>query len=419
MQRRSDMSAITSKHQGKLFPHAPLPIEKDLKETSLSQYVGQILILGSSFSTIAVLVCSVVVSPWFAPLLIGVVAMAILGVKLIETEPDSSPSKQRRERVIFDETRRGAVLDRSAPRITRGAIIEGPLPTIESSQHPPVGLTNEGCNCWANSCLQFLMNIPTYREAVFFRKDSPLTRNMQRYLRAQALGETVASRVNTQEIRTFLSSRPRGTQIGTLIHRSSRRQEDVSEALEYIFHEAGLYNDVSEAYLDQPFHDVPRASPFIGLGFASAGENAPFGPHMAQYFDYLADGLLRRFRKFRGKAPSDLIVKQERFYRLDIVETGEFIQGKHLQKIDVPLRYQLPPEYTTEETEPTEYECDAFITHIGRSMNSGHYVAFLKKQDPVGRVTYWKCDDNKIFPILEETFLSEMKVAYFLHFKKV
>ncbi|MBM3193303.1 MAG: ubiquitin carboxyl-terminal hydrolase [Chlamydiae bacterium] len=441
------MSVVSSSSYG-IFNESPRVYSNSFQETPLSNYVGQILILGSSFSTIAILVCSVVVSPWFAPLLVGVVAMAILGVKLIENEPEPQPIKQKvppapqakRQHVKAvsnaNPRRRGfdsvipridpkAVLDDAIPRIDPKAVLGDAIPRIDPkavlgdaiprvarTRNAPIGLSNQSNNCWANSCLQFLMNIPTYRDAILSgEEDTLLKKNMKRYLRAQEGRET--SRVNTQEIRSFLSSSQR-----THIHRSAGRQEDVSEALEYIFDEAGLYNDVSEAFLGQVFHEVQRASPFVGLSLANSRENAPFIPHMAQYFNFLADGHLRR-RKFTGDAPSDFIVKQERFYREDIRGTTEFIQGKHMQKIDVPLRYELPAEYTTNGIGPTEYECDAFITHIGPRINSGHYVAFVKKQDETGRVTYWKCNDSHVSEISETKFVSEMKDAYFLHFKKV
>jgi ubiquitin C-terminal hydrolase len=327
-----------------------------------------------------------------------VVAMAILGVKLIE-----KPAKL--------EDKRPALEDKRPAEVMPADFSSRPRAVVENR---PVGLRNASNNCWANSMLQFLMNIPNYSNVIFARRETSLTVNMRRYLEAEREKEKVSKKVNTQEIRSFLSREGR-----THIDRSSHRQEDVSEALEYIFEEAHIYNPLLEAYLGKPFVEAPVGSPFIGLSLARAGENAPFAAHISQYFDFETDEHMRRLRKFQGGAPDDFIVKQERFYREDIRDTGEVIQGKHMQKIDVPERYMLPADYTTDETEDTPYECDTFINHIGTGINSGHYVAYVKKKNAQGKVSFWECNDSHVTEISERKFFRKMKEAYFLHFKKV
>jgi hypothetical protein len=368
------------------------------KETSLSSCIGKILILGASFLTVCFITCAVVINPLFAPLLVGVVAMAILGVKLIE-----KPAKL--------EDKRPALEDKRPAEVMPADFSSRPRAVVENR---PVGLRNASNNCWANSMLQFLMNIPNYSNVIFAGEETSLTVNMRRYLEAMREKEAVSKKVNTQEIRSFLSSEQR-----THISGSFERQEDVSEALECIFQEAYIYNQLVEAFLGEPFVERGVGSPFIGLSFGRAGENKPFADHISQYFDFETDEYMRRLRKFQGGAPDDFIVKQERFYRQDIRDTGEVIQGKHMQKIDIPERYMLPAEYTTDETEDTPYECDTFINHIGTGINSGHYVAYVKKKNAQGKVSFWECNDSHITEISERKFFSKMKEAYFLHFKKV
>ncbi len=358
---------------------------------SLPSCIGKILILGSSFLTVCFITCAVVVNPLFVLPLVGVVAMAILGVKLIE-----NPSDEVVERVV------PFVVERVCAPAVRACVVNA-----------PVGLKNVSNNCWANSMLQFLMNISNYRDAILRGGDTPLTQNMRRYLEAERKQERVARQVNTQEIRAFLSSDRR-----THIDGSSSRQEDVSEALEYIFQQADLYNGVSEHAVDKVPREMPESSPFIGLSLGAC-DKRPFAEHISQYFNFKTDEGILRERKFIGNAPVDFTVKQERFYRQDVQETGKVLQGKHLQKIDVPRRYMLPAHFTTEEQKDTPYECDAFISHIGQRLNSGHYVAYVKKQNARGRSTFWECNDSQVTKITEENFFSKMTEAYFLHFRKV
>lgn len=366
--------------------------KKRSKEPLLLNRTG--IILGASFLTIGILVCSVVVSPWFAPLLIGVIALTILGIKLIH---------------INKEVRRAEISSESS--------------TSELSD--PVGLINNGSNdCWINSSIQFLMNIQSYREAICSHESAlanALKPDIEAYLDAQRLRRTVADR-----------TRAKRETIRNLLHARVREQSDPFEVLNGVLSEIANIRYKLREY--SHLHDSPEQP--IGYKLASHSCFIPCNPtipkdpeeaelsfahQMKSFFNPRIEDSDPRDRSWAiycrrfEEPPSDLLVKQE---SLNFDRTTQaLIATHHNIKINSRFTFSSNQYIASDRDQPEEqytYVCDAFIMRIGDSNpESGHFVTYLRKGDK-----YWLCNDETVTEITQDVFEKKMRTAYILHFKK-
>lgn len=87
--------------------------------------------------------------------------------------------------------------------------------------------------------------------------------------------------------------------------------------------------------------------------------------------------------------------------------------------MEIPLKVDFQAFSENNSSSRSSYELLGLVTHIGRSADSGHYVAW------VNRGGHWyKCDDEKIQQI-QETDIGNLSgggdwhIAYYCLFKKV
>lgn len=262
----------------------------------------------------------------------------------------------------------------------------------------PSGIYREGNNCWANSLLQFMRHIPSiYNYIQDPSNPFGVLRNFyESYELAQAQGQTVARNANSQRVREWLSE-------GTTITRSSRRQEDASEALNYVL---------------QHFH--PHFLKFTG--------RTPRPGQLRVERDEEARAFLINVRGHAGRPLHDLFIQNyledngetRRFYNkpselIFQINRNASLYGKLNDDINVPEHFTLPDRTVLPRGGGGgNFELDAIIVHEGRSMNSGHYVAYLLINGQ-----WWLCDDSHVRPASDAEMIKARSQASIVHYASV
>jgi len=270
-----------------------------------------------------------------------------------------------------------------------------PPPPFVTNQ--PVGISNGGNNCWANSTLQMVLNNPEL-EAKF--ASDPAFRNIfTQYRAAQSARTHVCQSLTGREVRSRLVER--GVEIG-----AGASQEDAAIPFEQML---GTSNGASFYNLTQTRGG--RASPSVPEPMISLELDMEFDDSFAQLFNahfrYRLDrsDFIRRFHT----APQTLLVHLKRFAR-DPVSGAEV---KNTRAYDVPLETILTADKSVDNRE-ARYECNGFIQHLGSTLNGGHYVAYIKREGK-----WWYCSDSYIREAGPEAVEAARRNAYIFSYAKV
>lgn len=272
-------------------------------------------------------------------------------------------------------------------------IIEMASPFIPGQ---PVGLRNSGNNCWLNSGLQMLANIPFL--AGRMRQIPEFVSFLNAYKAAEDGNYKIAD-IDTHLIRQILS-RETSSQV-----EQGHVQEDAALLFECLFQGRNSLH-----VFDRQLNGSPAATsnePLMQLDIERGSTLLSFEQTLNHFFDHPTD-LGQRLQLFFQRPPSDLLIKFNRFYR-----DRDGTTGKINDSIDVPARLQLPNRFVRS-GENSNYECDAFLCHNGLELNSGHYAAYIKKEN-----VWWYCSDASVFAISRERAENAMRQSYILHFAKI
>ena len=67
----------------------------------------------------------------------------------------------------------------------------------------------------------------------------------------------------------------------------------------------------------------------------------------------------------------------------------------------------------TPSTEEELYDLFAVVEHVGRRMDGGHYIAYIRGKDGVGKDCWWKCNDAKCWMVSSETVSAAQGYIWF------
>lgn len=349
---------------------ATLPGPRPLEGTDLKVFntvvVGQILTELGALIALASTVCFFAISTQFAiGIAIGASSIAI-----------------------------GSILTSQASRTPLPRSAGKPLPFVTGQ---PVGLDNESANCWTNSVLQLLFNAPNLRRKLHSQGPSAIKNAHLAYEKTRSAKEHVSSTVNSQNIRKWLASQIPG------ISRDADDQEDAQEALAHIMrnfppttfevrrHSGSMHADERWRLLTLSLDSHRKAANLEQL----------FDCNFLTFHDG-AGGGRRRFRD----CPDDLTFHFARFG-----------MGRHgPRKIDDHLNigntFKIPATWTISKRS-ANYECQAFIEHIGDSIEGGHYVAYTKVKGQ-----WWCCDDNYVYKVDKDEAEDKIKDSYIAHYAR-
>lgn len=109
--------------------------------------------------------------------------------------------------------------------------------------------------------------------------------------------------------------------------------------------------------------------------------------------------------------PSTFLIQFGRFYQ------NELGRGKIKNPIDFDgLELDISAFVNNRDlSEEVSYQITGFVVHIG-SMNSGHYVAYVKKHDTD---TWYKCNDGTVSTVKDSQLKDALKDAYFCCYERV
>lgn len=270
-------------------------------------------------------------------------------------------------------------------------------PSADFIPGQPVGIRNESMNCWCNALLQFMRHVPSIYQHIQNPQSGlgPLRNFYQEYDKAQGQSQTVAAKADSQSIREWFSGR-------TSISPNSGRQEDASEGLNYVLANSPPHvlelRRPRNAKGEQIIRNQEARSFLINL---QGHNNRPLDRLFVEKF--LCDN--NETQRFLTK-PADLTFHLNRNQQWPS-------RGKIDDDIHIPRRIDLPSTSVLT-GEGGAYECCAFISHLGNSMEGGHYVAYVLRN---GR--WWRCDDSTVTPASMAEVDRERGEAYILHFRAV
>ncbi len=263
----------------------------------------------------------------------------------------------------------------------------------------PVGLVNEGNNCWLNSSLQLMANTPAFHPRM--RQIPQLSQFLDAYEKNRTDFQKVAANIDIQGIRQILSRETSGQIVDGSV------QEDAAQFFEYIFQGPDAIHQ-----FDQKTNGgapVLRRESMLQIGLGES-PRPNFQQLFNAYFDQRTDTGQRVQLSFQ-RPPNDLLVQARRFYQ-QMDASGTLQQGKIVEAIDIPERLALANQFAHGGAD-SEYVCDAFSIHNGASSESGHYTSYVKRQG-----TWWYCSDTRVYEVAATTALHAMKYGYIFHYAK-
>ena len=111
-----------------------------------------------------------------------------------------------------------------------------------------------------------------------------------------------------------------------------------------------------------------------------------------------------------SQAPQELTLFIKRF-----TNTREYIGGS-IGKVTEIL--EMPADYFVDKTQ-AKYRLRSVISHLGNSLESGHYNAYVRKFDAQGNSQFYLANDSTIAPVTTDKALEAAEEAYMLIYDKI
>lgn len=271
--------------------------------------------------------------------------------------------------------------------------------SIQFIDNQPIGIQNPGNQCWSNSVVQLLMNNQSIRQRS--ERLAPLRAVFDSYRTDEQARNPVSQRLDGTELMRILADLTNGDQISY-----DFRQEDPSTAFELLL---GSTTGNPYQFLQQQVdgrRTVQIREPFTSLDLVD-------GMNFYQSFDSAFDSLDEYNQRITIKfinAPDTLMIKSKRF-KYEQSHEG-LIPVKINRPLDIPLELVLNNAKTLDGAART-YECSGFIVHRGDSVESGHYISYVKKSG-----VWWCCNDDYIRRVNLSEVLQAKKHSYIATYAK-
>jgi len=266
----------------------------------------------------------------------------------------------------------------------------------------PVGLVNSFSSCWINASLQCIIQIPALRERAC--RIPELAQFIQQYQQIQNSASQAES-LNGENLNTFLIAAMRLREIGEISEEN--RHVDAAKLFEWLFGQHPLHQFLNITTRPNQVAFPPVGEVLIQL------QLTPNTPVHAQtlfnhFFDYNADGIRHELRFIN--IPHTIAVKLNRIYghATNPADPTSFQRNLIEDPVEGMDVLTLPQGASLSSVQ-ARYFCKAFILHLGPSLDSGHYIACVKKDGK-----WWLCDDQKVSEISEEKAMEQMKKSYLL-----
>jgi len=263
----------------------------------------------------------------------------------------------------------------------------------------PLGFRNEdGSTCWLNSALQVLFGSSSGKELMgnlsvtnfsLFPLRSAFKRSQAEL--AEENGRPVSS-ISTANIRSWLS------RMHTEIAKSGV-QEDPMALFEELYNLSGKFLPIQkQVNKGKPVNESDFSIPLMML----SGSKTPFKTLFEGYFSEFAQDSGTTIRKWFTKAPVGFLVQAKRI-------TWDEASKKITAPMDFPMNLELSKAQCLEGNR--KYSPDAFIVHQGSGSESGHYVAYVRRNG-----YWWYASDHHVTQVSDSVAASKLPSAYIVHY---
>jgi len=258
----------------------------------------------------------------------------------------------------------------------------------------PVGIRNSSCNCWVNALAQFAHHIPSLRQVVQTDGNLAAFRHFDAaYERAQQQRGQVAGGADSQTLRMCLRRLNRN------LSSQARSQEDAHEGLITMMGNC-VPNPIRWIRADR---DIDEPTHIISINIDN---------HQNRTIDQLLEQDFLTRRDTGGGALGYFHTRPTEFF-FHIARFQHTVRGayrKNTEAIAIDPQFTLHPRHVLT-GEGGQYTCDAFISHLGRSMKGGHYVAHIHVGDQ-----WWLCNDSRITRASVAEVDRARRTAYIVHY---
>jgi len=295
------------------------------------------------------------------------------------------------------------------------------LSPVHSARNQPIGIVNNGGNCWINASLQLLFNVPAYRkmmENLSAKSNSlvqrvmsnsgllPLISAFETYKKEEQGTISASSKqsVDSQTIRQWLHTQDPSISLDIDV------QDDPLHMLSPVLKKAGhrLPTEISKEITRQGTDvsiNSQRTSPYyFDLAFdLDGGENNLTDAlnHHFNYTEQLPTAGIRQTIRFLEKTPDEFSV---------VLESAAETSAKVVRKVEGAMEVSLT---ATQVGKDAHYVPDGFITHEGDTRNWGHYVAYLYKDG-----SWWEASDFSVRKISLKEAAEKLSTARFIHYQR-
>ncbi len=279
---------------------------------------------------------------------------------------------------------------------------------------PPIGIANKSGNCWINSSLQLLFNVPAYRRVMenllentdpklsIFR-DAYKTHNEGGHVDSQKIREWL-HKLNPREV-SLNSSQQLCYEICLSAILLKVGYSLPKEIRHQITREGERANSVSVAPLPTSIFD-------ISTDFIDENANNNVTDALNHYFyktepSNIEDETGKVIRKRTLATILTLDSKPEDFsISVDFSKTLKKKDVKELQgAMEVSLSRQLGND--------ADYFCDGFIRHSGSGTGYGHYIAYFLKDGK-----WWEASDSDVGQMDLKEVNEQLAKASYIHYQK-
>lgn len=305
-----------------------------------------------------------------------------------------------------------------APLIAAGSLLlsrntDSPLVPAIFSASPPIfqGISNEGGNdCWINASMQLLFHLPAFSKRLYSSSRSwytyisnplrPLHTAQSQYDKGEAISSTL--------IRGWLRN-------AKVTSTDGSQQDDPAAFLNYVFQKMGyqlptMYEKQVSTQGGKILHKSEKktspANPlrFFNLAFYKDPKDNRLEAAFDRFFHHIEttpSGIVRTTINFFSRPPEDFLVS--------IGQAAE-----HGAKVNSPI--ECPFDVTLDAAkigEETQYTCDGFVYHSGRTAQFGHWEAVIRLEGK-----WWNASDSNVREISEADARRKLQSASFIHYAK-
>jgi hypothetical protein len=262
----------------------------------------------------------------------------------------------------------------------------------------PIGMRNASMNCWANAMFQFILHGHDLRQVLQDGGPEIFRTAITNYELQQA-DKTRVSKINSQGMREWFSGWIRGFSSNRAV------QQDAHEPLAYLMQRFMPLINIFYQRPENPSANGIIASSNIHTISLEGSRQDSFERLVAHNYIQGQDDV-GYFVRFFEDLPHYLVFHLDRF-------GGNWQRGQKINdRIQMSTTFNFPGAWVQTGEDGT-YTCTAFIEHTGRSIQGGHYIAYVLVDGQ-----WWLCDDTSVTKVSAREAERRLGYCYIAYYQK-